>query len=214
MSNYTFSVRVRRWAKYFINTVIEKIHGLDFSMVYVGKLQKNIGEYHGYSMTDAEDMKRMLRAVPVEPSKDAFLGVGCGKGMCMKCAAEVGYKAVAGLDLDEHLLDIAKKNMARLRIQAECIYANAAEFERYADFDVFYFYNPFGKQIFEQVIEKIKASQSARSRDIWVVYYHPVFGELFEKAGFSLWREIPDKTRDTTTKIYGLSANADILRHK
>ena len=208
MSNYTFSVRVRRWAKYFINTVIEKMQGLDFSMVYVGELQKSIDEYHGYSMTDAGDMKRMLQAVPVEPAKAAFLDIGCGKGMCMKCAAEVGYKTVAGIDLDEHLLDIAKKNMAKLKINAECLYANAAEFEHYADYDVFYFYNPFGKQVFEEVVRKMKASQTQRRRDIWAIYYHPVSGILFEKAGFSLWRVIQDTTRDTTTKIYVLSSYA------
>lgn len=206
MGNYTFSVRARRWAKFFINSLLEKTRGLDFSMVYVGELQKSIDEYHGYSMTDAGDMKRMLQVVPVDPKKSAFLDIGCGKGMCLKCAAELGYKTIAGLDLDEHLLEIAKKNMSKLKIDAECLYANAAEFEHYADFDVFYFYNPFGRQVFEQVIEKIKASQSARSRDIWVVYYHPVSGDLFEKAGFRLWREIRDTTRDTTTKIFALSS--------
>ena len=69
-----------------------------------GDLQRNVEEFHGYSMTDADDMKRMLGAVPVDPRQSAFLDVGCGKGMCLKCAVEMGYKKVAGLDLDEHLL--------------------------------------------------------------------------------------------------------------
>ena len=58
------------------------MHGLDFSMVYVGDLQRNVEEFHGYSMTDADDMKRMLGAVPVDPRQSAFLDVGCGKGQC------------------------------------------------------------------------------------------------------------------------------------
>ncbi|WP_243111272.1 hypothetical protein [Acutalibacter sp. 1XD8-33] len=57
----------------------ERLHGLDLSMVYVGDLQKNTDEYHGYSMTDADHMKRILQAVPVTPSKSAFLDVGCGR---------------------------------------------------------------------------------------------------------------------------------------
>ncbi len=112
-----------------VNYVREKARGLDFSMVYVGDLQRNVEEFHVYSMADAGDMRRMLKAVPVDPGKSAFIDIGCGKGMCMKCAVESGYKKVAGLDPDGHLL------------------------------------------------EKIKASQEERNRDIWAAYYHPVFAD-------------------------------------
>lgn len=108
-------------------------------MVYVGDLQKNTDEYHGYSMTDSDDLNRMLQAVPVTPSKSAFLDVGCGKGMCMKVAAELGYAKTDGLDLDGHLLAIARKNMRKLGLDARCIESNAAEFDGYAAYDVFYF---------------------------------------------------------------------------
>ena len=200
--NFNLVVRTKRWVKFFLNYVNEKLHGLDFSMVYVGDIQRNTAEFHGYSMTDAGDMKRMLQAIPVNPADAAFLDIGCGKGMCMKCAAESGYRKVAGLDLDRHLLDIARENMRRLKIDAELICENAVDFAGYADCDVFYFYNPFGRPVFEQVIQKIKDSQKARDREIWVMYYHPVFAELFEQAGFVLQKEIHDKTRDTTTRIY------------
>lgn len=185
-----------------VNYVREKAKGLDFSMVYVGDLQRNVEEFHGYSMTDAGDMRRMLKAVPVDPGRSAFIDIGCGKGMCMKCAVESGYKKVAGLDLDGHLLDIARSNMKKLDMDVECILANAVEFDRYSEFDVFYFYNPFGSSIFEQVLEKIKASQKERNRDIWAAYYHPVFADVFVNAGFLLKDELRDKTRDTTTRFY------------
>ncbi len=185
-----------------VNYVSEKAKGLDFSMVYVGDLQRNVEEFHGYSMTDAGDMRRMLKAVPVDPGRSAFIDIGCGKGMCMKCAVESGYKKVAGLDLDGHLLDIARSNMKKLDMDVECILANAVEFDRYSEFDVFYFYNPFGSSIFEQVLEKIKASQKERNRDIWAAYYHPVFADVFVNAGFLLKDELRDKTRDTTTRFY------------
>lgn len=202
MSNYSIGVRSKRWAKFLANYLREKVHGLDFSMVYVGKIQESVDEFHGYSMTDAGDMRRILEAVPVDPAKSAFLDVGCGKGMCMKCAAESGYQKVAGLDLDEHLLDIARRNFFKLKMEAECICANAVEFDRYDEFDVFYFYNPFGENIFRQVIEKIRESQNRRNREIWAVYYHPVYGALFDQAGFQLKHELRDKTRDTTASFY------------
>ncbi len=202
MGNYSLRVRAKRWAKFLVNYASEKVRGLDFSMVYVGDIQRNVEDFHGYSTTDAGDMRRMLKAVPVDPGKSAFIDVGCGKGMCMKCAVESGYKKVAGLDLDGHLLDIARRNMKKLGMDVECMLANAVEFDRYSEFDVFYFYNPFGRGIFEQVLEKIKTSQEQRNRDIWAAYYHPVFADVFEKAGFILKDELRDKTRDTTTRFY------------
>lgn len=202
MGNNTLTLRSKRWVKFALHSVGEKLRGLDFSMVYVGDIQRETAEFHGYSMTDADDMKRMLEAVPVEAGKTSFLDVGCGKGMCMKCAVESGYRKVAGLDLDPHLLDIARRNMAELKLDAECIYANAAEFGGYGDYDVFYFYNPFGRPVFERVIQKLKESREERDRDIWVVYYHPVFGGLFEAAGFVLENELRDTTRGTSTKYY------------
>ena len=96
MSNYSFGVRTKRWIRFSINYIKERMRGLDFSMVYVGDIQKNVAEFHGYSMTDEKDMKRMLKAIPVNPSECSFLDVGCGKGICMKCAVESGYGKVAG----------------------------------------------------------------------------------------------------------------------
>lgn len=119
MGNNQLLVRGKRRGKFFFSYMRERMSGLNFSMVYVGDLQRNTAEYHGYSMTDAGDMKRMLRAVPVEPEKFAFLDVSFGKGMRMKCAAELGY----------------------------------------------------GRQVFEQ-------------------------------AGFRLFQEVKDRTRDTVTRIY------------
>ena len=202
MSNYSIGVRTKRWAKFLFNYLREKHSGLDFSMVYVGELQESVNEFHGYSMTDAGDMRRMLEAVPVDSSKSAFLDVGCGKGMCLKCAIESGYQKVAGLDLDEHLLQIARRNLSRLKMDAEFICVNSVEFDRYDEFDVFYFYNPFGETIFQQVINKIQDSQERRNREIWAVYYHPVYGELFDRAGFQLKSEFRDKTWDTSTRFY------------
>lgn len=204
MGNYSFHVRARRWIKFMFSCATEKFRGLDFSMLYVDQQRKASEDYHGYSMTDAGDMKRILKALPIDVAKAAFFDVGCGKGMCMKCAAEVGYRKADGIDLDLHPLEIARRNMEKLGIPARCIYANAAEFENYADYDVFYFYNPFGRRVFGQVIDRIKSSRSVRAGEIWAIYYHPVYGSLFEDAGFVLKKELPDRTRDTVTRFYCL----------
>ncbi len=202
MGNTNIFVRARRWAKFLYQYIGERMHGLDFSMLYVGELQRNVAAFHGYSMTDADDMKRMLKELPIDPSQSAFVDLGCGKGMCMKCAVECGFKKVAGVDLDPHLLEIARNNMKKLNMDVDCIYSNVLDFDHYADYDVFYLFNPFGKQITEQVALKIIESQQERNRDIWIVYYHAKFAEAFDNTGYIFQKETHDQMRDWTTRYY------------
>lgn len=75
MGNFNFTVRTKRWAKFLVNYINERLHGLDFSMVYVGMIQQNMEEFHGYSMADAGDMKRILKAIPVDMSRADTLDV-------------------------------------------------------------------------------------------------------------------------------------------
>ncbi len=76
--------------------------------------------------------------------------------MCLKVASALGFKCVAGIELDHTLAEIGRSNMEKLKLDAEIIEANATTFEDYKDFDVFYFYNPFGRSVFIPVIERIK----------------------------------------------------------
>lgn len=202
MGNNSIPVRTKRWLRFMWNYAGERLRGLDFSMVYVGELQKNVQQYHGYSMTDAQEMKRILGNVPLEPSQTGFIDLGCGKGMCLKCAAEMGYKKVAGLELDGDLLRIARKNMEKLKLNVQVIEGNAMEFQDYDDYEFFYFYNPFGASVFEKVIAFMKESQQRRDRDIWVAYNHPESGKLFEDAGFQMKMETRDRSRDVPVKYY------------
>ena len=90
--------------------------------------------------------------------------------------------------------------MAKLHMEdVKCIYANVEEFDCYADYDVFYIYNPFGRSIIKEVAKRIKESQKKQDRDLWVIYYHPVFLDLFENAGFKFQKENPEETHDTLT---------------
>ncbi|WP_290461668.1 methyltransferase domain-containing protein [Acutalibacter muris] len=200
--NYKPTVRARRWARFMLNYIGEKLRGLDFSMVYVGDLQRNVEHYHGYSMTDEKEMRRILGTVPLEPAKTGFIDLGCGKGMCLKCAAQMGYKKVAGLELDQDLLKIGRRNMEKLGLDAQVIYGNAMEYGDYDDYDLFYFFNPFGPPVFEKVIGFMLESQQRRNRDIWAVYNHPVSGYLFEEAGFTAKLESFDNTRGFNVKYY------------
>lgn len=171
--NFNLVVRTKRWVKFFLNYVNEKLHGLDFSMVYVGDIQRNTAEFHGYSMTDAGDMKRMLQAIPVNPADAAFLDIGCGKGMCMKCAAESGYRKVAGLDLDRHLLDIAPADASLSESSAQASATEESASEALAE----------ESTSSESSAEATPAPQEAEGGKTLVVYYSAT-GNTEEAANY------------------------------
>lgn len=205
MGNFDPVVRLKRWLRFGFHMVAERVRGLDFSMVYVGDLQRNSADHYGYSMTDGSVVKNALLEVPVNRAEHAFLDVGCGKGMCVKIAHELGFKHVAGLEFDPHLHGIFSKNMERLGyFDAECILGDATSFDRYVDFDVFYFYNPFSAQIFANVLDKIVESQAVRPREIWAAYLNPESAALFDERGFVQEKVFYDPTRDHKGIIYRL----------
>ena len=69
---------------------------------------------------------------------------------------------------------------------------------------MFYFYNPFEREIFSEVARRIADSRRERDREIWVAYYYPACGDIFESRGFVLRDTLKDRTRDTQTNFYCL----------
>ncbi|MBO4235291.1 MAG: methyltransferase [Firmicutes bacterium] len=198
-------VRVKRWIRFFKNHLKEKARGLDFSMVKVTDLhfsKKNKSSYYGYCMTDEEVVKEILGKIHIDRSKANFMDIGCGKGMCLKVAEEMGFAKVSGLELDHSIAEIGRRNMNKLKLKAEIIEDNAIEFSNYKDYDVFYFYNPFGRSIFQKVIEKIVQSIEEKPREVFVAYLLPMQHDLWEAAGFKKIDEGHDNIRDLDYHIY------------
>jgi predicted RNA methylase len=148
----------------------------------------------------------LLGGVPIDTAGKSFMDIGCGKGMVLRVANELGYNKIAGLDLDQHMLDIAEKNMRILNIDVELINANAIEYDNYQDFDVFYMYNPFGVKILQSVVKKIRESQNERNRDIWIIFYADKQKIDFEALQFKTEKVIKDHSRGNTGWLYLLPA--------
>ena len=198
--------KVKRWVKYSYQHFVEKIHGLDFCMPMATDTHRNsktsTSDYWVYHMTDEKVLKKMLNDVGTDLKKRSFVDIGCGKGMCLKVACDLGCKRVAGIELDPRLAEICRKNIRKLELPAKVFEENAIDFTHYASFDLFYFYNPFNGNIFEKVIAAIKKSVEERPREIWVVYLCPHFHDLFIEEGFSVIGEEYDEVRDLKAYVY------------
>ena len=159
--------RRKRNVKYFFQWLFnEKLHGVDFTMrnYKVRGTKKYIeNDYHGYAKTPEEVINNMLDSMNIT-SEDCFIDVGCGKGVTLKEAAKRDFKRVAGIELDPGIYEITKNNFKRLGMQdrVEVFNCNAVDFDRYNEFNVFYFFNPFGGEARKMVMEKI--FQAIRNR--------------------------------------------------
>lgn len=132
------------------------------------------------------------------PHQYSFIDYGCGKGRAMIVAAKEGFKNVSGIDLAEELCIIATKNIEIVakRFPAttfSVFHANATSYQSIDLFDVFYFFNPFGRQVMSAVVEQIKLSQERKPRVVYAIYINPQFFDCFIHEGFAMVYELRSK---------------------
>lgn len=67
-----------------------------------------------------------------------------------------------GIEIQQKLLQTAQANFKIMEIddQIECIHADAVNFEKYGDYNVFFFFNPFSEEILQRVTDKIFRSRN------------------------------------------------------
>ncbi len=193
--------RYRRYLKYTLQWLfLEKLRGLDFTMRDLSLLKETDGVLHGYSKTDDLHAREIFKALDVDKQK-SILDIGCGKGAFLKEATEYDFSRIAGLEYVEELADIAKKNFKRLKLdkRIEIYCGDAAEFNLYGEFNVFYFFNPFDRSIMDNVIKKIIEKKKDK---IWVVLHNPVCADVVIEHGGKEINRLYDKMKSYETVIY------------
>lgn len=125
---------------------------------------------------------------------DVILDYGSGKGRAaIWLAIRFQVRQVIGVELDESLCEIAKKNCQRIRGRLACeqidfICTNAMNYEVPDDVTVVFMFNPFRGDVFQHVLDQIRASLARSRRTIRLYYCHPVMHNMLVEAGFSVER--------------------------
>ena len=200
--------RYKRYAKYMFQWIfVEKIRGLDFSMRDLSLINASGGELHGYSKTDESHAKMIFESLSKLENIESLslLDVGCGKGAFLREASRYPFEKIAGIEYLENLAEIARKNFRILklknRIHVEC--ADAAKYDRYGEYNVFYFFNPFEPDLMETTIKSIR--EQCRGKNIWVILHNPVSSDvIFNNGGVEKLR-LYDKVKSYETIIYQLN---------
>jgi SAM-dependent methyltransferase len=145
-------------------------NGLDFSTVHDGASG-------GVFLAD------ILKTLDI-PKGSRIIDLGCGKGSAMCTMARFPFEEVAGVELSDALVRIAKINAAKLRLRNLTFnVSDAADFTDYDRFSHLYMFNPFPAVVMEAVMNNLVISLARRPRRITIIYCFPVCDDTVMQSG-------------------------------
>ncbi len=197
MFNY---YKYKRYAKYLVQYLGERIRGIDFTMRDLSLIEETGGVLHGYSKTDDKHAEEILDCLDVDCSKK-LLDIGCGKGAFLRDASYFPFGEIAGLEYSSDLAKIAEKNMKKLNLQrrVKVIRGDACRYSGYENFNVFYFFNPFNKEVMNRVLRRILYR---RSDPFWIILHNPVCADEVLEHGLVEKERLFDDVKQYETVIY------------
>ena len=174
---------------------VASIAELDFtSVIYPEELGLDPQQVYRSSPSGNAYLSNLLADMGISKA-DSIIDIGSGKGSAMRIMLEFPFKKVAGIEISEHIAKIAKKNFKILKSKNAFVYTcNAVTFERYSEYNFFYFYNPFPSEVMVNVIKKIHDSTSQASNEIIIIYNNPTcHDDIVSNTQFSKAKEYPDE---------------------
>ncbi len=141
-----------------------------------------------------------------------FADVGAGKGRALLLAAELPFRKIIGLELNEDLARIARQNVAvwarvtHSRANIRVIHQDAAEFRWPRTPLLVYLNNPFDCALVEQLAANLGVAAAAGPGLVDLLYVNPGCADTLTRQGtFKLmWNaEIPMDGADQQADPYG-----------
>ena len=143
---------------------------------------------HDYRPTPYYVFEWALAAIDFDFSRLSFVDYGAGKGRVLLLAAQHPFKAVGGIEFAAELHDAATMNIAqfpRSRMKCrdvECILEDAAGLGTLDGEAVHFFFNPFSREVFAEVLNSIVASYRESPRRLYLVLVDPIATDLVEQS--------------------------------
>ena len=197
--------------KYFVNDQYEQFLGIESTeIVYNNRYQD---DYFRYEPTSYNGLICAFDEMEEVVTKyDRLVDFGCGKGRVLFYVNQRFRCKVCGIEIDPELYEIALDNRAyfntRFRDSEKDIEILCGKAEEYAinkEDTIFYFFNPFEINIFEQVMERIMDSVKEYPRRIFVMMYYPKeeYCNYMKWDNFSLYRiaKLPSYEMDWDEKV-------------
>jgi hypothetical protein len=140
-----------------------------------------------YEPTRWNSLRTMIPKSDVEPT-DVFVDFGSGMGRMIQQAAAYPFARVIGVEVSDHLNEIARWNIERNQERFTCqdvgfVTCDALEFPIPGDMTYAYLFNPFMGETFRKVVNNIIASVDRTPRRLVLIYENPTMKEAVEETG-------------------------------
>jgi hypothetical protein len=139
-------------------------------------LRGNNREYgHDYRATPCALFDWTVAALNHDLSRLTFVDYGAGKGRVLLLASQHPFHAIGGIEFAEELHDDAIMNIAqfpRSRMKCrnvECVLDDSSQVGPPDGEAVHYFFNPFAREVFAEVLNNIVVSYRKRPRRLYLI---------------------------------------------
>jgi hypothetical protein len=175
--------------KYIFYNELEEKNGQKYNEII--KNNMDINEYSSHSPS-CTHLYTMLKTLNIK-NTDKILDIGSGLGFALVIFNLFPFLKIDGVEISVKYAEISQKNLNLLSINNIHIFnIDALKFNNYNDYSYLYFYNPFGKDIFEEIIKRIE------NKDTKIIYMNIHDDEIYilEKYNFRLIKKINGNDRD------------------
>jgi hypothetical protein len=152
---------------------------------------------HDYRPTPCSIFEWTMAAIDYDFSRLTFVDYGAGKGRVLLLASEHPFAAVGGIEFAEELHDDAVMNIAqypRSRMKCrnvECVLEDASTLGPPEGESVNYFFNPFSREVFAEVLHNLVVSYRKRPRRLYLILIDPVATDLVDESGVFARLQLP-----------------------
>jgi hypothetical protein len=153
---------------------------------------------HDYRPSPCALVDWTLGAIDYDFSRLTFVDYGAGKGRALLLASQYPFHAVGGIEFAEELHDDATMNIAqfpRSRMKCrnvECVLDDASQVGPPEGEAVHYFFNPFSREMFAEVLHHLVVSYRRKPRRLYLILIDPPeVADLIDHSGVFQKLELP-----------------------
>lgn len=190
---------------------LEKKYGCDWvNSLGVEPYNQILEGMHGCISSTPKEIFPLLdhcHCLPCE--NDAIFDFGCGKGTAMISFLDYGFSKVGGVEFADNVYEILSENFAKLGInpngdRVSCIHGDATLIKEELDeYNWFYFFDPFDRELFEKVIDNICESIERKPRKAHIISILPRCHDYIEASGkFVLTNQFDIMTRQRVVDVF------------
>jgi hypothetical protein len=194
-----------------------------FGVDTIGKIQPerlalagpNAEHARAYEPSRVDAFRDVIGQLPLDFAHMVFVDFGSGKGRIVLAASEFPFQRIVGVELSAKLHAAAQANCRNYRnperkcdaIELLCLDATAYVIP--ADPAVFFFYNPFDREVMARVADNICRSLREAPRPAFIVYFNPVDADVWAgRSELQPWPIRQPSVHPTAPSPYALVWNS------